>query len=192
MAVFGVIMAGLFVLLPRQLTPILIFVATLNVLIVTQQATLHVRAAARVLGNVRVHRDWIDAAVGPNADVAAIWFPSRIVCATHNERARRAAAFWQNEFFNRGIRSVYYVVQPTPDGLTAQRVWVDAHTHLLRAGHGARFSPRFLAIGEGVRIHAPVVAFDPQTHTVLYRFDRNAHVMSSQHCPAFAGATVPG
>jgi hypothetical protein len=192
MAVFGVIMAGLFVLLPRQLTPILIFVATLNVLIVTQQATLHVRAAARVLGNVRVHRDWIDAAVGPNADVAAIWFPSRIVCATHNERARRAAAFWQNEFFNRGIRSVYYVVQPTPDGLTAQKVWVDAHTHLLRARHGARFSPRFLAIGEGVRIHAPVVAFDPQTRTVLYRFDRNAHVMSSQHCPAFAGATVPG
>jgi len=190
MAAFGITLAALLVLLPGRLTPILIFIVTLNIFIVGKQATLHAQVAARALGDVRVNRGWIDAAVGPNADVAAIWFPSSIVCATQSDRRTRATAFWQNEFFNQGIRSVYYAVRPTPDGLPAQRILVDARTHLLRPVRGAQFSPRFLAVGQGVRIHAHVIAVDQQTRTVLYRFDRNASVISPRRCPAFAKATV--
>jgi hypothetical protein len=191
MAVFSVTLASLFLLLPRRLTPILIFLAIVNVLMVGKTATVHAEASAGVLGSIRVHRDWIDAAVGPNADVAAIWFPGDVVCAPGSERVRRAA-FWQNEFFNRSIRDVYYVVQPAPDNLPAQRLSVRPTTHRLKPTHGARFSPRFLAVAEGVRIQAPVVAVDSQTRTVLYRFRPETSVVFPRGCPAFAPATAPG
>jgi hypothetical protein len=190
MAVFSLTLAGLFVLLPRRLTPILIFIATINILVVGQQATLHAQAAAQVLGKTRVDRNWIDAAVGPDANVAAIWFPNHVVCATGDDRGKRPAAFWQNEFFNQSVRRAYYVVQPAPDNLPAQRVSVDARTHLLVPMQAAQLSPRFLAVGEGVRIHAPVVAVDPQTRTTLYRFRRNAYVIPPRDCPGFTRATT--
>ena len=190
MAVFSLTLAGLFVLLPRRFTPILIFLVALNLWIVASQAKLHAQAAAHVLGNGRVHPNWIDAAVGPDAEVAAIWFPSRVVCASQAERAKRSSAFWQNEFFNQAVRHVYYVVQAAPDGLPAQRVSVDARTRLLIPMDGAQLSLRFLAVGEGVRIHAPVIATDPQTRTTLYRFRRNAYVIPPRACPGFANATT--
>jgi hypothetical protein len=191
MAVFSVTLASLFLLLPRRLTPILVFLAIVNVLMVGKTATVHAENSAGVLGSIRVHRDWIDAAVGPNADVAAIWFPGDLVCTTSSERVRRAA-FWQNEFFNRSIRNVYYVVQPAPDNLPAQRLAVEPTTHLLVPMHAAQFSPRFLAVVEGVKIQAPVVAVDSQTRTVLYRFRRESSVVFPARCPAFAAATAPG
>ena len=191
MAVFSVTLASLFLLLPRRLTPILVFLAIVNVLMVGKTATVHAENSAGVLGSTRVHRDWIDAAVGPNADVAAIWFPGDVVCTTGSERVRRAA-LWQNEFFNRSIRDVYYVDQPAPDNLPAQRLSVEPKTHLLIPMHGKQFSPRFLAVVEGVKIQAPVVAVDPQTRTVLYRFRREASVVFPRRCPAFAAATAAG
>src|SRR6266487_55430 len=192
MGFFSLTLAGLFVVLPRRLTPILIFLVTLNLWIVANQATLHAQAASHVLGSTRVHRNWIDAAVGADADVAAVWFPSRVVCATQTERAGRSSALWQNEFFNQGVRRVYYVVQPAPDGLPAQRLSVDSRTHLLVPMQGTQLSARFLAVDEGVRIRAPIIASDPQTRTILYRLDRNAYVIPPPHCPAFASASTSG
>jgi hypothetical protein len=191
MAILSVSLASLFVVLPRRLTPILVVLAALNALLVANQAALHAQAAGHALGDLRTYRqDWIDAAVGPNADVAAIWFPNRVVCAARGQPTMRLAALWQNEFFNQSVRHVYYMKQPAPDNLPAEPVLIDARTHFLTPMHGADFSPQYLAIGEAVRVHAPIVAVDRRTRTVLYRFRRNSYVTPPKNCPAFTRGSV--
>jgi hypothetical protein len=80
--------------------------------------------------------------------------------------------------------------QPAPDNLPAEPVLIDARTHFLTPMHGADFSPQYLAIGEAVRVHAPIVAVDRRTRTVLYRFRRNSYVTPPKNCPAFTRGSV--
>jgi hypothetical protein len=190
--VFAGTLALLFVLLPRRLAPFLLVVTALNLYFVGNHASWHAQDSSRALADVRVDRDWIDAAVGPNADVAAVWFPNRLVCTPRAERGARLAALWENEFFNRSVRKTYYVVQAAPDNLPAKRLAVDSGTRLLRTAENAAFSPQLIALGDGVRLRARVVATDPQTNTILYRYNRNAQVIPPANCPTFRKAFLSG
>src|SRR5262249_22499983 len=55
--------------------------------------------------------DWIDRRVGSDARVAAIW-------SGNSDKF----TIWENEFFNRSLRSFYYTTAPLPGDLPEQRL----------------------------------------------------------------------
>ena len=192
MAVLAVALGLVFLFLPRRLAPLLIGGLALNFYVIGAHAAWHARDLGGALADVRVNRDWIDKAVGPQAAVAAIWFPNRTVCATATKGPPREDALWENEFFNRSVRRMYYVAQAAPDNLPATRLFVNRRTHALARAHGNVFSARFVVVGEAVTLRAPVVARDLQTRSVLYRYGRAARVVFPPGCPNFARETTPG
>ena len=143
----------------------------------------HVRESARLLADVRVHQAWIDDAVGPSAKVAAVWFPNRIACVPFSRWYKRELSLWENEFFNRKVGRLYYVGQPL-DPLPSKRLVIDRATGVLTSVVAGDFVPRYLAVGEEVRLDAPVVARDRQTRTVLYRVRGPIRVIRPPNCPA--------
>lgn len=189
MAVFAALLSTL-VFAPRHFMPILISVVALNFLVIGSAAAWHVRESARLLADVRVHQSWIEDAVGRNAQVAAVWFPNPSACVPFSRWYRRELALFENEFFNRNISSVYYVGQPV-DQLPSERLLVDRATHVLTSLGPGDFAPRYLAVGEEVRLGAPVVARDRQTRTVLYRVRGPVRVIPPTNCRAFSGASIP-
>jgi hypothetical protein len=188
-AVLTVILGLVFLFLPRNLAALLIGGVALNFYIIGAHASWHARDLGRAVADVRVNRDWIDKTVGPKPLVASIWFPNRTVCATRTGPPREDA-LWENEFFNRSVRRMYFVAQAAPDNLPATRLFVDRRTHTLQTARGHVFSPRFVVVGEAVRLRAPVVARDRQTRTVLYRYRPNVRVVFPANCPNFAKETT--
>ena len=77
-----------------------------------------------------VQPDWIDRAVGRNADVAAIWTGKPDV-----------HVIWENEFFNRSVGPILDTGAAIPGGLPSTAVTIDPHTGLVRAGAEARSPP---------------------------------------------------
>jgi hypothetical protein len=189
MTAFAALLSTL-VFVPRRFMPILISVVALNFLAIGSAATWHIRESARLLADVRVHQTWIEDAVGPTAPVAAVWFPNSTACVPVSRWYRRELSLFENEFFNRNVRSVYYVGQPV-DQLPSERLVVDRATRVLTPSGPGDFAPRYLAVGEEVRLGAPVVARDRQTRTVLYRVRGPVRVIPPANCRAFSNASTP-
>jgi Dolichyl-phosphate-mannose-protein mannosyltransferase len=73
---------------------------------------IHQASLGKLWAGIRGQPDWIDRAVGPNASVAILR-----TGATTDETV------WENEFFNRSVRSVYYArVSRVPDPLPEKRL----------------------------------------------------------------------
>jgi hypothetical protein len=186
MTVFAGLLATL-VFAPRRLLPILIWVVAFNFIVIGSVAAWQVRGSARLLADVRVHQTWIDDAVGPTAKVAAVWFPNHMACVPSSRRYTRELSVWENEFFNRTMGRLYYVGQPL-DPLPSDRLVVDRVTGVLAPAGKENFAPRYVALGEEIRLQAPVVARDRQTRTVLYRVSGPARIIPPHNCRAFAAA----
>jgi hypothetical protein len=182
MTVFAAILSTL-VFAPRHFMPILISIVALNFVVIGSAVAWHVRESARLLADVRIHQTWIDDAVGPSANVAAVWFPNRIACVPFSRWYKRELSLWENEFFNRKIGRLYYVGQPL-DPLPSKRLVIDRATGVLTSVVAGDFVPRYLAVGEEVRLDAPVVARDRQTRTVLYRVRAPIRAIRPPNCPA--------
>jgi len=191
MGVLSLALGLLFMFLPRHLAPLLIGGLALNLYVIGAHAAWHARDLGGAVADVRVNRDWIDKTVGPGTLVASIWFPNRTVCATRTGLPREDA-LWENEFFNRSVRRMYYVAQAAPDNLPATRLFVNRRTHMLQTTRGHIFSPRFVVVGEAVRLRAPVVARDRQTRAVLYRYEPNMRVVFPANCPNFVRDATTG
>jgi 4-amino-4-deoxy-L-arabinose transferase-like glycosyltransferase len=188
MTAFAAILSTL-VFAPRYFMPILISIVALNFVVIGSAVAWHVRESARLLADVRVHQAWIDDAVGPSAKVAAVWFPNRIACVPLSRWYLRELSLWENEFFNRKVGRLYYVGQPL-DPLPSQRLVIDRAKGVLTSLGTDDFAPRYLAVGEEVRLGAPVVARDRQTRTVLYRVRGPVRVVPPPNCRAFLGAST--
>jgi 4-amino-4-deoxy-L-arabinose transferase-like glycosyltransferase len=184
MTVFAAILSTL-VFAPRHFMPILISIVALNFVVIGSAVAWHVRESARLLADVRVHQTWIDDAVGPSVNVAAVWFPNRIACVPFSRWYKRELSLWENEFFNQKVGRLYYVGQP-PDPLPSERLVIDRATGVLSSSAAGDFVPRYVAVGQEVRLGAPVVARDRQTRTVLYRVRGPVRVIPSSNCPAFS------
>jgi hypothetical protein len=65
-------------------------------------------------GMTTSRRDWIDAAVGRNADVAFVY--------SGKDPTLQPLPLWENEFFNRSVGPVYYLRQPSLGGLPETHV----------------------------------------------------------------------
>jgi hypothetical protein len=187
MAMFAAVFATA-IFAPRQTLPILIGVVALNFVATGAVASSQSALAARLLADVRSNQTWIDDAVGRNAEVAAIWFPNDMACVPKSRWYTRELQVWENEFFNRSIGPVYYVGRPL-DPLPERRAIVAAGTGVLRPLGDERFTARYLAVGNAVRLDAPLVSSDRQTRTTLYRIDGPTHVIPPTGCAAFQAGT---
>jgi Dolichyl-phosphate-mannose-protein mannosyltransferase len=182
MAAFAAVLAT-FILAPRHSLPILISIVALNFVVIGSVANGQVRVSAQLIAHARTNQTWIDDAVGPKAQVAALWIPNGMACVPSSRRYWRELALWENEFFNRSIGPLYYVGKPL-DPLPEHRAAVDSKSRVLRLGEGDTFEPRYLTVADEVALDAPVIARDRQTRTVLYRLDGPVHVISVRGCMA--------
>jgi hypothetical protein len=95
-------------------------------------------------------RDWVDAAVGRNADVAFVF--------SGRDRTHHPDTLWENEFYNRSIGPVYDLRQPSMGGLPETKVTERADGVLIADGKPVRH--RYVLSEETVPLGGPVVARD--------------------------------
>jgi hypothetical protein len=106
-------------------------------------------------------RDWVDAVVGRNADVAFV-FSGRD--ATHHPDT-----LWENEFFNRSIGPVYDLRRPSMGGLPETRVTERADGVLLARGLPVHHA--YVLSEESVPLAGAVIARDELKGMALRRTD---------------------
>jgi len=104
-------------------------------------------------------RDWVDAAVGRNADVAFVFSGKD---ATHHPDT-----LWENEFYNRSIGPVYDLQQPSMGGLPETHVTQRADGVLLADGKPVRHA--YVLSEESVPLAGAVVARDDLKGMALRR-----------------------
>jgi Dolichyl-phosphate-mannose-protein mannosyltransferase len=123
-------------------------------------------------------REWVDHAVGSDANVAFLW-----------TGARDKNTLWQNEFFNRSIGPVYDLHAPAPGGLPSTRVTVDpANGDFL----GAR-PAQYLLTDDGQHVFGREVARDAGTGLVLYRIGgriQRSDVLGGVYADSWSRATA--
>ena len=130
----SVVAALLFLLVPRRLAALLPVAVAAVFVAVTWTAMDYVhgfkRASVGALfqGITDPHRDWIDRAVGHDANVAVLW----TTCASEQCPEPRSRTdekvVWENEFFSRSVGPVYFVNDPVPGGLPEHRASFNAAT----------------------------------------------------------------
>jgi hypothetical protein len=101
---------------------------------------------------------WIDHAIGPNANAAAIW-------------SGHAGSYliMENELFNRSVGDVYYLEQPTWAGLPEQKLDIRPSSGEIVDQNGEPFRARYVLADPWIVLQAPVEARDPKTGMRLYR-----------------------
>jgi hypothetical protein len=99
--------------------------------------------------------DWIDRAVGSDADVAFVWSGDE----------ERKFSLWTNEFFNRSVGAVYDLGAGAPGGLPSTPVRLDPTTGVL---HGAT-AAQYALTDTSVPLVGEQVGADPGRSLVLYR-----------------------
>ncbi len=103
----GLVAGAVFVLAPRRFAGILValvaaYFVCVAIVVENGRHGIHQASIASLRAGIRAsHLDWIDRAVGPNANVSFLW---------HSTGEPRP--LWNNEFFNRSVRRVYTVNGP--------------------------------------------------------------------------------
>jgi hypothetical protein len=105
---------------------------------------------------IGVRRDWIDAHVGPDSDVAALWAGGNFI------------ALWENEFFNRSVGRLYNLGS-FPDGLPQTTLLVDPATGLMRDASGNPGKADYFLSDRTLVVRGETVAHDPLLGMALYR-----------------------
>jgi glycosyltransferase involved in cell wall biosynthesis len=104
-------------------------------------------------------RDWVDAAVGRNADVAFVF--------SGKDKTHHPDTLWENEFYNRSIGPVYDLQQPSMGGLPETHVTQRADGVLLADGKPVRHT--YVLSEESVPLAGAVVARDDLKGMALRR-----------------------
>jgi hypothetical protein len=162
--VFACAAAGLLLLLVPRRYALVLPVLVLAYFAVSQSAieAQHHQASLQALfGGISsppLHRDWIDRKVGSGADVAVIW--------TGNTDKY---TIWENEFFNRSVRTFYRTGAPLPGDLPETLITVDARTGLVRLPGGGSISVAYALTDGSLALRGRVIAQDNRTGLALYR-----------------------
>ncbi len=119
------------------------------------------RAAQHLYGGItNEHRDWIDRAVGRDADVAVVW--------TGNSDK---FTVWQNELFNRSVGTVYTTGPTVPGGLAQTPLTVDRQSGYLRGPDGKLVRVRYALTDASLALRGRTVAEDKRKAMLLHRID---------------------
>ena len=172
LATVGVIslsLAGLFYLLRPPRLP---FVAPLLVLLLfitvsgSAERWYHLEGAAASSGP---RHDWIDDAIGSKTEAVVIW-----------SGRGRPHLIWENEFFNRSVGRVYYLREPSWEGLPEQKLIVRRRSGLLVDEAGRPLRARFALVDPWVVLRGRVVAREGTSGMRLYRLSGPSAQISAQ------------
>jgi hypothetical protein len=104
---------------------------------------------------------WIDTAVPPDADVAAIW------SGAHSRGWKGPYTIWMNEFFNRSVGTVYDLRKPLTYRLPSHRVTVGVGGVLESGGRPVRAA--YVLTDTTAPVVGRRVGADPQARMLLFR-----------------------
>jgi hypothetical protein len=155
-----ILAAGAFVVVPARYALVLPALVLVYFAVAQKPIEGKHRAAsvgALFAGITNPHRDWIDRAVGRNAQVAAIW-------SGNTDRY----AIWENEIFNRSVGKVYDLGSTLSGDLPETPLTVDRKTGLMSA-NGSPVRSRYLLADSSVSLDGRVVAQDTRKGIFLYR-----------------------
>lgn len=158
------VVALLFALLPRRALLLLPGLVLVLYAVGAQPIDARTRDASvgALFQGIRLpERDWIDQAVGPNAEVAVLW-----TGVTDRFTVN------QNEFFSRSVGRVFHLDAPTPGALPETIVAIDPENGQLRAPDGSPIVAPYLLTDESVPIDGRPAARDQKWSMVVYRLDR--------------------
>lgn len=114
------------------------------------------------------HRDWIDRAVGHNADVAVLW----TACASDQCPEPRShtdeKVVWENEFFSRSVGPVYFLNDPVAGGLPEQHATFHPATGLFTVD-GKLIHAQYALVDSSVEPVGRLVAADTRKGVAVYR-----------------------
>lgn len=113
--------------------------------------------------------DWIDRAVGPGADVSALWWSE--VGTSRRPQVYRERAIWQSEYFNRSVRRVLYLDVPLQDSLPATPLRYDQRSRSLVELDGRQLRAAFVLVDEDIELQGRLVTRNAETELALYRID---------------------
>jgi hypothetical protein len=177
--------AALFVTVPRRYALVLPLLVLVYFAVSQKPIEGKHRAAslgALFAGITNPHRDWIDRAVGSDAQVAAIW-------SGNTDRY----AIWENEIFNRSVGKVYDLGSTLSGDLPETRLTVDKRTGIMSA-NGRPVRSRYLLTDSSVEIDGTVVARDARKGMFLYRLfgplRQTSYVTGLYPQDTWSGATV--
>jgi hypothetical protein len=102
-------------------------------------------------------RDWIDRAVGGDADVSSLF------------DAPNQVAFWENEFFNASVKRSFFLTSGPYDGLPQTQVVTDAATGVLKDTHGNPIRSPYVLTNLQVVPEGKLVASDLGIGMYVYR-----------------------
>jgi hypothetical protein len=152
--------AALFVAVPRRYALVLPLLVLVYFAVSEKPIEGKHRAAslgALFAGITNPHRDWIDRAVGSDAQVAAIW-------SGNTDRY----AIWENEIFNRSVGKVYDLGATLSGDLPETPLTVDRRTGIMSA-NGRPVRSRYVLADSSVELDGSVVAKDERKGMFLYR-----------------------
>jgi glycosyltransferase involved in cell wall biosynthesis len=113
-------------------------------------------------GQTTKHRDWVDRAVGRNAQVAFLY--------SGVDPTQQPLTLWENEFFNRSIGNVYDLRRPSMGGLPETKL-VDRGGVLQPARNGRPVAERYVLTDTTVPLVGTPIAEDVRKGMVLRRVD---------------------
>ena len=150
--------AAIFLLLPRRWAAVPVFLVFAFFAYANHSVDFFMTNASKgsLHNGISGEKDWIDRAVGHDANVAALF--------TGN---RDFVTLWQNEFFNNSIRAVYNLQGP-PDALPEATVATSSSGALLAAGVTPVSAP-YLFTDTSVQVAGKPVARDKALGLVVYR-----------------------
>jgi len=163
-ALLAIGLAGAFLFVPRRYLvalPLLVLVLWILALRPIWWGTHGFERSARgaLFQGIRVaDRDWVDRALPPGAHAGFLW-TGRTDRLTVNE----------NEFFNRQVGPVYYVIDPTPGGLPETRVRIDPRTGRVTLDDGTPLLERYLLADSSFEPDGTPVARDKGWGVTLWR-----------------------
>lgn len=156
--------ALLFALAPRRLALALPVVVLAFLLVSAHSAEQRIRTAsvgALFQGITHEHRDWVDRAVGADAEVAALW-----------SSRRDWLTVAQNEFFSRAVGPVYTLDAPFPVGLPQTPLVADDETGRLLADGARPVEAEYALVDDAVPLAGEVTAADDTKGLLLVRPER--------------------
>ncbi len=177
----GIIAALVVVYLPSRWRLVLPLIVALYFAAAARpiHAWFQARTSGSLGAGIQTRRDWIDNAVGSNADVPVVW-----------SGAADLHVMFDNEFFNRSVRTIYDLAPPPPGNLHLVDVasTVDPRTGAILGAGGKRVDAPYALTDRTTILDGTPVARDPNLGTTLYRV-RNPVALSSSVSGLYANDT---
>jgi Dolichyl-phosphate-mannose-protein mannosyltransferase len=125
---------------------------------------VHASQGALFGGTSDPKRAWIDARLGHHADVAVLF----------DSRSMDKFTVWTNEFFNRSVRTIYDVADPTPGGLPETQVHLN-----MRTGRITGLDAPYVLTSTGLQLDEQALFDDPVKGLAVYLVTRPLGIRSA-------------